>query len=71
MKTISVGRVEITALTDVEGPFFKLGQIFPGVRAMSSGSLISVVIRGRSLVWRRCMGALARTCCGRRRARCW
>jgi glyoxylase-like metal-dependent hydrolase (beta-lactamase superfamily II) len=25
--------VEITALTDIEGPFFKLNQLFPGVRA--------------------------------------
>ncbi len=33
MRSITVGEVDITALTDVEGPFFKLGQIFPGVRA--------------------------------------
>lgn len=32
MKSITVGDVGITALTDVEGPFFRLGQIFPGVR---------------------------------------
>ena len=31
MKSIEVGSVEITALTDIEGAFFKLGQIFPGV----------------------------------------
>ena len=33
MKSIAVGRVEIVALTDVEGPFFRLSQLFPGVRA--------------------------------------
>jgi glyoxylase-like metal-dependent hydrolase (beta-lactamase superfamily II) len=33
MRSIVVGEVEITALTDVEGPFFKLSQLFPGVRA--------------------------------------
>ena len=27
-----MGEVEVIALTDVEGPFFRLGQIFPGVR---------------------------------------
>ena len=32
MKSITVGGVEITALTDVEGPFVKLSQVFPGVR---------------------------------------
>jgi len=31
MKSITVGRVEITSLTDVEGAFFRLDQIFPGV----------------------------------------
>jgi glyoxylase-like metal-dependent hydrolase (beta-lactamase superfamily II) len=31
LKSIRVGRIEITSLTDVEGAFFKLGQIFPGV----------------------------------------
>jgi glyoxylase-like metal-dependent hydrolase (beta-lactamase superfamily II) len=31
LKSIEVGSVEITALTDIEGAFFKLGQIFPGV----------------------------------------
>jgi glyoxylase-like metal-dependent hydrolase (beta-lactamase superfamily II) len=33
MKRLIVGEVEITALTDVEGPFFRLSQLFPGVRA--------------------------------------
>ena len=33
MKSLMVGGVEITALTDVEGAFFGLGQIFPGVQA--------------------------------------
>ena len=32
MKRLIVGEVEISALTDVEGPFFRLGQLFPGVR---------------------------------------
>ena len=32
MKSITVGGVGITALTDVEGPFVKLSQVFPGVR---------------------------------------
>ena len=31
MKSIEVGRVEITALTDIEGAFFGLDRIFPGV----------------------------------------
>jgi glyoxylase-like metal-dependent hydrolase (beta-lactamase superfamily II) len=31
LKTIIVGRVEITSLTDIEGAFFQLDQIFPGV----------------------------------------
>ena len=31
MKSIKVGRVGITALTDIEGAFFSLDQIFPGV----------------------------------------
>lgn len=31
MKSIEVGSVGITALTDIEGAFFKLEQIFPGV----------------------------------------
>jgi ABC-type multidrug transport system fused ATPase/permease subunit len=30
-KSIKVGRIEITALTDMEGTFFRLDQIFPGV----------------------------------------
>jgi glyoxylase-like metal-dependent hydrolase (beta-lactamase superfamily II) len=33
MKRLVVGEVEIVALTDVEGSFFRLDQIFPGVRA--------------------------------------
>jgi glyoxylase-like metal-dependent hydrolase (beta-lactamase superfamily II) len=33
VKSIDVGRVEVTALTDVEGLFFRLSQLFPGVRA--------------------------------------
>jgi glyoxylase-like metal-dependent hydrolase (beta-lactamase superfamily II) len=31
LSSITVGRVEITALTDMEGAFFRLDQIFPGV----------------------------------------
>ena len=31
MRNITVGRVDITALTDMEGAFFRLDQIFPGV----------------------------------------
>jgi hypothetical protein len=31
LKSIKVGRIEITALTDMEGAFFRLDQIFPGV----------------------------------------
>jgi glyoxylase-like metal-dependent hydrolase (beta-lactamase superfamily II) len=31
LKSIKVGRVEVTALTDMEGAFFRLDQIFPGV----------------------------------------
>ena len=31
MSSITVGRVEITALTDMEGAFFRLDQVFPGV----------------------------------------
>ncbi|WP_166397383.1 MBL fold metallo-hydrolase [Rubrobacter marinus] len=31
MKSLKVGGVEVVALTDVEGAFFGLGQIFPGV----------------------------------------
>ena len=31
MKSIEVGTVDITALTDMEGAFFRLDQIFPGV----------------------------------------
>ena len=33
IKKLVVGEVEIVALTDVEGAFFRLDQIFPGVRA--------------------------------------
>ena len=33
MRSIIVGEVEIAALTDIEGPFFRLNQLFPGVRA--------------------------------------
>ena len=33
MSSITVGRVGITALTDVEGGFFRLDQLFPGVLA--------------------------------------
>jgi glyoxylase-like metal-dependent hydrolase (beta-lactamase superfamily II) len=33
VKSIAAGRVEIVALTDVEGPFFRLSQLFPGVRS--------------------------------------
>ncbi|CAA9439095.1 MAG: hypothetical protein AVDCRST_MAG78-2284 [uncultured Rubrobacteraceae bacterium] len=33
MKSIIVGEVEITALTDLEGPFFGLERVFPGVTA--------------------------------------
>jgi glyoxylase-like metal-dependent hydrolase (beta-lactamase superfamily II) len=33
MKRLIVGEVEITALTDIEGPFFRLSQLFPGVGA--------------------------------------
>jgi glyoxylase-like metal-dependent hydrolase (beta-lactamase superfamily II) len=33
MRNLIIGEVEITALTDVEGPFFKLSQLFPGVGA--------------------------------------
>jgi len=32
VRSLRVGEVEILALTDVEGPFFRLDQIFPGVR---------------------------------------
>ncbi len=32
MRSLTVGEVEIVALTDIEGPFFRLDQIFPGVR---------------------------------------
>jgi len=32
MRSIGVAGVEIVALTDVEGPFFRLDRIFPGVR---------------------------------------
>ena len=31
MSSIAVGEVEVVALTDVEGPFFRLDQLFPGV----------------------------------------
>jgi glyoxylase-like metal-dependent hydrolase (beta-lactamase superfamily II) len=31
LSSITVGRVEITALTDMEGAFFRLDQVFPGV----------------------------------------
>jgi glyoxylase-like metal-dependent hydrolase (beta-lactamase superfamily II) len=31
LRSIQVGRVEITALTDMEGAFFGLNQVFPGV----------------------------------------
>lgn len=33
MNKLIVGEVEIAALTDIEGPFFRLSQLFPGVRA--------------------------------------
>jgi glyoxylase-like metal-dependent hydrolase (beta-lactamase superfamily II) len=33
VRSMIVGEVEITALTDIEGPFFRLNQLFPGVRA--------------------------------------
>jgi glyoxylase-like metal-dependent hydrolase (beta-lactamase superfamily II) len=33
VKSLKVGGVEITALTDIEGAFFGLGQIFPGVES--------------------------------------
>lgn len=32
MKSMTVGDVGITALTDIEGSFFRLSQIFPGIR---------------------------------------
>ena len=32
MNSITVGDVEVVALTDIEGAFFGLDQIFPGVR---------------------------------------
>jgi len=32
MKSIIVGEVEITAVTDIEVPFFRLNQLSPGVR---------------------------------------
>ena len=31
-ESIIVGEVEITAVTDIEGPFFRLNQLSPGVR---------------------------------------
>jgi glyoxylase-like metal-dependent hydrolase (beta-lactamase superfamily II) len=31
LKSIGVGRVDVIALTDIEGAFFRLDQIFPGV----------------------------------------
>lgn len=31
IKSVPVGEVEVTALTDAEGPFFELGGLFPGV----------------------------------------
>ncbi len=30
VKSVRVGEVEFTALTDAEGPFFELGGLFPG-----------------------------------------
>lgn len=33
MKSITIGNFEITSLTDISGPFFRLDQLFPGVRA--------------------------------------
>ena len=33
MKSIIVGEVEITALTDIEGAFFRLSSVFPGIEA--------------------------------------
>jgi glyoxylase-like metal-dependent hydrolase (beta-lactamase superfamily II) len=33
MRSIIVGEVEIAALTDIEGPFFRVDQLFPGVEA--------------------------------------
>ena len=43
MKSITVGSVEITALTDIEGAFFRLDQIFPGSGAITpiAGQLIA------------------------------
>jgi glyoxylase-like metal-dependent hydrolase (beta-lactamase superfamily II) len=32
VRSVIIGEVEITALTDVEGPFFRLDRLFPGVR---------------------------------------
>ena len=37
MESLRVGGVEVVALTDVEGAFFGLGQIFPGVQAEQWG----------------------------------
>ena len=37
LKSLRVGGVEVTALTDVEGAFFGLGQIFPGVQSWQWG----------------------------------
>ena len=31
MSSITAGTVEVVTLTDVEGPFFRLDQLFPGV----------------------------------------
>jgi hypothetical protein len=61
MKSIIVGEVEITALTDVEGPFFRLGQLFPGARAEQWGSMRASTL-GRSRTPTRCTAGSVLTC---------
>jgi hypothetical protein len=62
MKSITVGRVEITSLTDVEGAFFRLDQIFPGVMAEQWESYLHRY-RGRLRTTRPCSGAWDPTYC--------
>ncbi len=56
MKSLRVGEVEVVALTDIEGAFFGLGQIFPGVLAEQWGPYLKrypfVFAEGRKLYGR-------------------
>src|ERR671911_478472 len=51
LDSIEVGRVEITALTDMEGAFFGLDQIFPGVAPDDVDTVFLTHLHGDHLGW--------------------